>query len=213
MPDPFPLFSLAGRFVHLVPLEETHLEPLLAVATEDRTTFGLAPVPWDRPTMSAYVERALAQRAAGSQYPFATWSTEHGRIVGTTRFYDLAAWDWEGFYPGSEQNRRPGCLDVTNIGYTWIHPRAQRSAVNTEAKFLMLAHAFEHWRVRAVRLKTDARNQRSRAAITRLGCSFDGVLRAERPATDGTVRDSAFFSMTADEWPAHRRRLLERLAH
>ncbi len=91
-------------------------------------------------------------------------------------------------------------------------PLAQRTRVNTEAKLLMLGHAFDVWGVRAVRLQTDSRNERSRAAIARLGCTLDGVLRVDKPASDGTVRHSAIFSMTADEWPAARRRLTERLA-
>jgi RimJ/RimL family protein N-acetyltransferase len=209
--EPVPPFSLAGRFVRLVPLEAHHVDALLEAATDDRSTFHYSPVPWDRPTMEDYVGHALERRAAREHYPFVTWSTELGRVVGSTRFYDLTAWDWVGFAPGSERFRRPGPVDVTNIGYTWLHPAVQRSAINTEAKLLMLTHAFERWGAHAVRLKTDARNERSRSAIARLGCTFDGVLRAERPATDGTVRDSAFYSMLASEWPPNRRRLLARL--
>ncbi len=205
-------FVLEGRFVRLLPLEPDHLEPLLAVATADRSTFAYTPVPWDETTMRAYLDRALERRDAGDQEPFATWSHAAGRIVGTTRFYDLAPWDWTGLFPGSEWHRRGDAPDVASIGYTWLDPAVQRSAVNTEAKVLMIDHAFEAWKVRAVRLQTDARNERSRAAIARLGCTLDGVIRAERPAADGSVRDSAVFSLLADEWPAHRRRLLERLA-
>ena len=105
-----------------------------------------------------------------------------------------------------------GTLDRASIGHTWLDPAAQRSPVNTEAKLLLLAHAFDTWGVRAVRLQTDARNARSRAAIERIGCTLDGVLRADRPAADGSVRDSAVFSMLADEWPAARAALVARLA-
>ena len=97
------------------------------------------------------------------------------------------------------------------IGSTWLHPSVQRTAVNTEAKRLMLGHAFEEWRVRAVRFHTDARNTRSRAAIERLGCILDGVIRVDRPGSDGSVRDTAVFTMTADEWPTQRARLDARL--
>ncbi|HLH27694.1 MAG TPA: GNAT family N-acetyltransferase, partial [Acidimicrobiales bacterium] len=138
-----PPFSLAGRFVRLLPLEAEHVEPLLAAATDDRSTFGLASVPWDRSSMEAYVGRALERRAAGDQYPFATWSVEQSRIVGSTRFYDMVVWDWGAVAPGLEHRGRGGGVDATNIGYTWLHPSAQRTAVNTEAKLLMLAHAFE----------------------------------------------------------------------
>lgn len=214
MPVSVPPFSLAGRSVRLLPLSLDHVDDLVAAATDDRSTFGHSPVPWDRPSMERYVERALEHRAAGEQYPFATWSAQLGRVVGSTRFYDLTRWDRGAVYPWSpappEDPTR--VADATNIGYTWLHPAVQRTAVNTEAKLLMLAHAFECFRVRVVRLKTDARNARSRAAIARLGCSLDGVLRAERLAPDGSARDSAYYSMLSTEWLARRRRLLERLA-
>jgi hypothetical protein len=106
----------------------------------------------------------------------------------------------------------PSGPDVVEIGWTWYAVGAQRTAVNTEAKLLLCTHAFERWRVRRVSWKTDARNARSRAAILRLGAQFDGILRAHRAAGDGTVRDSAFFSMLAAEWPAARQRLAEHLA-
>jgi RimJ/RimL family protein N-acetyltransferase len=101
---------------------------------------------------------------------------------------------------------------VAEIGGTWLAPRVQRTPVNTEAKLLMLAHAFEVWRVRRVSLKTDARNERSRRAIERLGARFDGVLRAHMPAADGGLRDSAFYSILDAEWPAVRETLRSRLA-
>jgi len=192
-------------------MEVDHIDALEKAATDDRSTFDYSSVPWDRPAMETYVHQALDRRDAGEHYPFVTWSTELCRVVGATRFYDMRTWDWSGVYPGSVDFRRPDAIDATNIGYTWLHPSVQRTAVNTEAKLLMLAHAFECWQARVVRLKTDARNERSRAAIARLGFSLDGIWRAERPAPDGTVRDSASYSMLAAEWPGHRRRLLERL--
>jgi RimJ/RimL family protein N-acetyltransferase len=133
------------------------------------------------------------------------------RIVGSTRFYDLATWDWSSYSPGTDADRRQGRPDVAAIGYTWLEPSAQRSPVNTEAKLLMMTHAFEQWEVRVVRLQTDARNLRSRRAIERLGCTLDGVIRAERPAADGGVRDSAVYSMLDHEWPRHRIQLIRRL--
>jgi len=208
MPDHF---SLEGRHVRLLPMDLGHVDGLLAAATADRSTFEFTPVPWDRPSMNGYVEAALARRESGDQFPFVTWSVDAGRVVGSTRFYDLTPWDWSSLYPGSDARQRHRRPDTANIGYTWLEPSAQRTPVNTEAKLLMMAHAFERWEVRAVRLQTDARNARSRAAIERLGCSLDGVIRAERPASDGTVRDTAVFSMLPGEWPVHRRRLFEHL--
>ena len=112
-----------------------------------------------------------------------------GRVVGSTRFYELEPWDWAGISPrGRGRCPRPACVDRAVIGHTWLDPAAQRTPVNTEAKLLMLDHAFGTWGVRAVRLQTDARNVRSRAAIERLGCTLDGVLRVDRPAADGAVR-------------------------
>jgi len=133
------------------------------------------------------------------------------RIVGTTRFYDLATWNWAEHSPGTDATVRLGRPDVACIGYTWLDPSAQRTPVNTEAKPLMMGHAFGEWGVRVVRIQTDARNERSRRAIERLGCTLDGVIRAERPAADGGVRDSAVYSMLDREWPVHRQRLVERL--
>ncbi len=204
------LFSLEGRFVRLVPMEWAHIDGLLEVANRDRTTFTFTPVPWDRSSMADYVDSALAERDAGIHYPFVTYDGDGDRILGSTRFYDMAHWNWSGLFPHSGQPDRVE-LDTTSIGYTWLHPSAQRSPVNTEAKLLMMGHAFERWGVRVLRLQTDARNTRSRAAIERLGCLLDGVIRAERPAADGTVRDTATYSMLADEWPRHRQRLSERL--
>ena len=160
--------------------------------------------------MTDYVESALAEREAGTHYPFVTYGRDGDRILGSTRFYDMARWDWSGLFPHSGQSNRAE-LDTTSIGYTWLHPSAQRSPVNTEAKLLMMDHAFERWAVRAVRFQTDARNGRSRAAIERLGCLLDGVIRADRPAADGTVRHTAIYSMLAGEWPPHRHRLTQRL--
>jgi RimJ/RimL family protein N-acetyltransferase len=188
-----------------------HVDELVDAATDDRSTFTYAPVPWDRTTMTTYVGRALANRDDGTQYPFVTLSLGTGQVVGTTRFYGLEPWDWSLIRPGGEANQRHGRPDVAQIGYTWLHPAVQRTPVNTEAKLLMLTQAFDVWGVRAVRIQTDVRNDRSRRAIERLGCHFDGVLRAERPAADGTVRDTATFSMLADEWPANRQRLEVRL--
>jgi len=203
---------LEGTHVRLEPLSRAHVDGLLAAATGDRSSFTYTHVPDDRAGMAGYVDRALDRAAAGDQVPFATVSVALGRVVGSTRFYELEPWDWTTLSPGAVAVPATGTLDRASIGHTWLDPAAQRSPVNTEAKLLLLAHAFDTWGVRAVRLQTDARNARSRAAIERIGCTLDGVLRVDRPAADGAVRDSAVFSMLADEWPAARAALVARLA-
>ncbi len=204
-------FSLDGRFVRLLPMGPEHVDGLLAAAGADRSTFDYTPIPDDRPGMTAYVDRALTKRATGAHEPLVTWSVADQRIVGSTRFYDLATWNWADHSPGTDAARRQGRPDVACIGYTWLDPSAQRTPVNTEAKLLMMGYAFEEWEVRVVRIQTDARNARSRRAIERLGCALDGVVRAERPAADGGVRDTAVYSMLDREWPVHRQRLIDRL--
>jgi RimJ/RimL family protein N-acetyltransferase len=203
--------SLEGRFVRLSPLGLEHVDALLAAANEDRSTYGLTRVPHDRPTTIAYIAAAVAAREAGRQLAFATWSVAAGRIVGTSRFSDLQSWDWSLCGDEGARQQRHGRPDVVEIGGTWLAASAQRTAVNTEAKLLMLTHAFETWGVHAVTFSTDRRNSRSRQAIQRLGCTFDGILRADRPGSDGTVRDSARFSLLAQEWPAAKERLADRL--
>jgi len=133
------------------------------------------------------------------------------RIVGSTRFWDLEVFVWPppsppGVAHGPEpaDDRPPS---VVEIGSTWYAASAQRTGINTEVKLLQLTHAFEAWRVLRVTFKTDARNARSRTAIERLGAQVEGVRRAHSPAGDGTVRDSAYYSITAPEWPTVRSNL------
>jgi N-acetyltransferase len=206
------VFTLEGALVRLEPMQFDHAEELLAAANEDRSTFDFTWVPTDRAATTEYIERAIALRRDGEQVPFVTWSRREERIVGSTRFYELTPWDWSFLPPRVAAEHQRDDPDVACIGYTWLAPSAQRSGINTEAKLLMMSHAFECWGVRVVRLLTDARNTRSRAAIARLGCTLDGVIRADRPGADGTVRDSAVFSMLAEEWPSHRARLVGQLA-
>jgi len=205
-------FALEGNHVRLEPLRTDHLDELLEAAGPDRSSYGFTWVPPDRAAMGSYIATALDHARDGDQVPFATRSLALDRIVGSTRFYELETWDWSTVDAGAEPAPHDGELDLVGIGHTWLGPAAQRTAVNTEAKLLMLEHAFTTWGVRAVRLQTDARNERSRAAILRIGCTLDGILRSDRPAVDGTVRDSAVFSLLATEWPDARRRLEERLA-
>jgi RimJ/RimL family protein N-acetyltransferase len=198
--------TLTGRHVRLVPLQPQHAPALLAAADESRATYNLQIVPADLAGMEANVAAALADQERGESMPFAVCDAA-GAVVGSTRFMSIEHWRW----PGPPPEPLPVGPDALEIGYTWYAERVQRTAVNTEAKLLLCTHAFEQWQVRRVLWKTDARNARSRAAILRLGARFDGVLRAHRPGADGAVRDTAFFSMLASEWPEAKLGLLQRL--
>jgi RimJ/RimL family protein N-acetyltransferase len=194
---------LAGRHVRLEPLGSEHAAGLAAAAARDRSSFALTRVPDGVDDARAYVEDALEEEARGWSRPFATTLAGTGEVLGSTRFLDLQYWPVD--------DRPPGVPVVAEIGATWLAPSAQRTPVNTEAKYLMLRHAFEVWRVQRVTLKTDARNARSRAAIERLGAHFDGVLRRFNPAADAGLRDAAFFSILDEEWPQVREGLVRRL--
>ena len=199
---------LEGRHVRLEPLGFHHAHALLAAASGPRETYGFTTVPADEPAMAAYIEAALRDRDAGRALPFATVAAAAGRVVGSTRFGNIEFWAWP---PGSANQRGVDMPDVAEIGWTWLAADVQRTPINTEAKLLMLAHAFEAWRVHRVSLMTDARNERSRRAILRLGAHFDGVIRAQRPGSDGTIRSTAAFSILESEWPAVKRQLQSRL--
>jgi len=200
--------TLEGRFVRLEPLSVAHIPGLVAAADGSRETYGFTLVPADEAEARAYVANALAEQEAGRALPFATIDRAAGRVVGSTRLFNIEYWPWPAGNVNQRGAERP---DVVEIGWTWLAASAQRTPINTEAKLLMLAHAFDAWRVHRVSLMTDARNQRSRNAILRLGARFDGVLRAARPASDGTIRDTAAFSILDSEWPAIRTRLSTRL--
>jgi len=190
---------LRGSRVELAPLSLEHVEPLVAAAAA-RASYRWTFVPDGADAMRAYVEEALADAAAGRALPFVQMAG--GQVVGSTRFGNLERWRAPGW-----PSRPAGCIDAVEIGWTWLAEQAQRTAINSEAKRLLLGHAFESWEVRRVTLKTDARNARSRAAIERLGARLDGILRAHLPASDGTERDSAVYSILAAEWPGVRARL------
>src|SRR5439155_6676152 len=124
-------------------------------------------------------------------------------VIGSTRFWNIERWAWPVGHPSHGRDVPDAC----EIGYSWLARSAVRTAANTEAKLLMLCHAFEVWQVLRVCFHTDARNQRSRAALERIGGRFEGILRAHRIAADLTVRDSARFSILAAEWPVVKQRL------
>lgn len=200
--------ALEGTHVRLEPLERAHVPGLLAAAGRDLALYQWSFVPLTLEAMARYVDGAIASRESGTALPFATVRRADDVVIGSTRFFDIERWEWPAGHP---QSGRPG-PDGCEIGYTWLARDAIRTAANSEAKLLMLTHAFEAWRVHRVCFHTDMRNERSRQALVRLGASFEGVLRAHRLASDLTPRDSARFSITAAEWPAVRERLRERLA-
>jgi RimJ/RimL family protein N-acetyltransferase len=193
--------SLIGSLVRLVPLSLDHVPGLLAAASEDPTLYAWTPVPQTRPALEAYVRVALSAQAQETMMPFAIIRGE--TVVGTTRFYGIERWAWPVGH--AEHARRTP--DVCDIGYTWLARSSVRTGVNTQAKRLLMEFAFGVWRVHRVGFRTDVRNAPSRAAIERLGARLDGCLRAERVARDGTVRDSAVYSIVATEWPDARARL------
>jgi N-acetyltransferase len=202
-------FTLAGRFVRLEPLSGSHIPALVEAAAEDRSHYQWVHTPQGLEEMTAYVQDALSKVASGAHVAFATvqLGAMGDRVVGATRFCEVAYWQW----PPGATHQRHGVPDVTDIGFTWLAGSAQRTSVNTEAKLLMMGHAFEVWQVHRVALQTDVRNARSRAAIERIGGQLDGIMRADRPGSDDTVRTSARYSILASEWPDVRSRLAERL--
>lgn len=198
---------LTGSHVRLEPLERRHIPGLIAAAGQDLALYQWSAVPQGMSEMAQYVDTALAWRAAGTALAFATVRLADGVVIGSSRFFDIERWPWPAGHPGGQHGGPDGC----EIGYTWLNAAAVRTAANTEAKLLMLAHAFETWGVQRVCFHTDARNERSRAALTRIGAQFEGILRAHRLAADLKPRDSARFSVIAAEWPQLKRRLSEKL--
>jgi RimJ/RimL family protein N-acetyltransferase/GNAT superfamily N-acetyltransferase len=196
---------LAGEHVRLEPLCHDHVPGLVAAASGGGELYRWTAVPRYTEQARRYVETALAGRDAGTAVPFAVVRAADDTVIGSTRFWDLAFWPW----PGSGGRDPKATPDTCEIGHTWLSRDAIRTAANTEMKRLMLTHAFETWHVQSVCLHTDARNERSRAAIERIGARFEGILRAHRLAADSRPRDSARFSITAAEWPSVRRRLDE----
>jgi RimJ/RimL family protein N-acetyltransferase len=199
---------LGGRHVRLEPLQQRHAAGLAEAAADDPSLYQLSPVPQGEAAAAEYIEAALAQRDAGTAAPFAVLRRADGAIIGSTRFWDLVWWPW----PQGHPRHGIAAPDVCEIGFTWLARSAIRTVANTEMKRLMLGHAFEVWEVESVCLHTDARNERSRRAMERIGAQFEGILRAHRLATDCLPRDSARYSITAPEWPRVKRRLEEMLA-
>ena len=194
---------LRGALVRLEPLAHRHTAELAVAAEENRGTYAFTWVP-RADEVEAYVDTQLARAATGWVAPYVQISLASGRVVGATAYLDPRRWFAEDR------------LDAVEIGFTWLAASAQGTGVNAEAKLLLFRHAFEEWGVSRVDLKTDARNARSRAAIESVGARFEGVLRNSSrswaPGEDGRLRDSAMFSITADEWPERRELLEKRVA-
>lgn len=184
--------TLEGQHVRLEPLSQAHEQALIAAASVGELWNSTVTIVPTRATMASYIEAALRGQAEGNELPFVIIRKTTDEVVGTTRFYEIKPTD-----------RRVA------IGYTWLSRSAQRTAVNTESKLLLLAHAFEHWRCVRVELITDFLNQQSRAAILRLGAKEEGILRNHMIMPSDRIRDSVFFSIIASEWPEVKARLLQ----
>jgi len=195
--------ALTGAHIRLEPLEHHHVDGLVAASAVDPSLYQWSAVPQGKVEAIRYVDTALAWRDAGTAVPFAIVRVADGVILGSTRFWSIERWSW----PADHQRHDRSEPDACEIGHSWLSRPAIRTAANTEAKLLMLTHAFETWRVLRVCFHTDVRNKRSAAALERIGGKFEGVLRAHRMAADFIARDSMRYSIVAPEWPDAKRHL------
>src|SRR5437764_10249985 len=187
--------TLEEQHVRLEPLTQAHAEPLIDAASDGELWHSNVTIVPARDTVADYIQAALDGQAQGRELPFVTIRKSSNQIVGTTRLHEIRPHD-----------------RAAAIGYTWLAASAQRTAINTESKLLLLAHAFEHWRCNRVELITDVLNQQSRAAILRLGAKQEGILRKHLILPSGRIRDSVVFSIIDDEWPEVKARLAAKLA-
>lgn len=181
---------LENDVVRLEPLAFHHAEALVRAAADERIWQMTQPRIETLDDAQHYIQQALA---AHDQQAYAIYSKQHDKIVGSTRFYDIDT-----------------TFGSAEIGYTWLHPDAWRTGVNTNMKYLMLLEAFEHQQVRRIQISTDARNERSRRAIERLGATFEGVLRQHKFGVDGLPRDTAMYSIIDQEWPRVKEQLQQK---
>jgi RimJ/RimL family protein N-acetyltransferase len=195
--------TLQGRHIRLEPLEMRHVEALASASAVDPSLYQWSPVPQGEVEAARYIETALAWKDAGTALPFAIVRVQDGVLIGSTRFFGIEYWSWPEGHPFHGR----GAPDVCEIGYTWLTRAAIRTAANTESKLLMLTYAFEVWQVLRVCFHTDIRNERSRAALERIGAQREGILRAHRLAADFIPRDSVRYSILAADWPAVKQRL------
>jgi RimJ/RimL family protein N-acetyltransferase len=185
---------LEGEYVRLEPLAATHLPALIEIGMDPviwKWTNNVVKAPAD---IERYVSDALKMRDAGIALPFVTIAKAEEKIVGSTRFGNI-----------DPPNRK------AEIGWTWVNPNWQRTAINTEAKLLMLGHAFETWKCIRVELKTDSNNLLSRAAIARIGGIEEGTLRNHMITESGRIRHSVYFSILDSEWESVKHDLTSKL--
>lgn len=188
--------TLEGRYVRLEPLTPGHEEALSQVGL-DEDLWRWIPVPVrTRQEMAAYIETALKDQASGMALPFVQVDKTSGRVVGSTRYANIEPAHYR-----------------LEIGWTWVGRAWQRTAVNTEAKYLLLRHAFETLGCMRVEFKTDSLNERSRAAILRIGAREEGIFRNHMITASGRVRHTVYYSIVDTEWPEVKRRLEARLGH
>ena len=190
-----PAPTLTGTHVQLEQLRIEFADELTAAGNQDRSTYGWTAVPPTIDGMRRYIEGLLKDQQARAAVPFVQRRVSDGALVGCTRYLRLEWWGG---------NALP---DEVEIGGTWLAATAQRTPINTEAKYLLLGNAFDAWDVHRVSICTDARNEQSRTAILRIGATFEGVLRSHRgsyaPGEENVVaRDSAMYSIIRAEWPA-----------
>jgi RimJ/RimL family protein N-acetyltransferase len=187
--------TLEGQHVRLEPLGLGHLDGLCQVGLDEDLWRWIPHQVRTRDEMRGYIETALKEQASGSALPFATVERGSARAIGSTRYGNI-----------DRANRR------VEIGWTWVGKNWQRTAVNTEAKYLMLRHAFETLGCIRVELKTDSLNQRSRDAILRLGAREEGTFRNHMICSTGRIRHTVYYSVTDSEWPAVKAGLEEKLS-
>lgn len=183
--------TLTGQFVQLEPLGLDHVADLaVAGAYPDIWRYMPYPVVRNEADMRAQIEDLLSRQARGTDLPFAVRNLADGRAIGMSRYLDIQI-----------------ANQMLEIGGTWYTPALQRTAVNTECKWLLMTHAFETLGCLRVQIKTDLRNERSQRAIERLGAVREGVLRDHMRMPDGYQRSSVYYSVLAEEWPSVRDRL------
>jgi RimJ/RimL family protein N-acetyltransferase len=182
--------TLEGRRVRLAPMHARHVDALWAAAQDPKTWEFSGAVIRSADECRRYVETALAWQSAGTAVPFVTMDRASNAVIGSTRFANI-----------DHDHHR------AEIGWTWLDPKWWRSAINTEAKFLMLRHAFDEWKCMRVEFKTGHKNVRSQTAIERIGGIREGTLRKHMIQPDGSIRDSVYFSILDDEWPSVKSRL------
>jgi RimJ/RimL family protein N-acetyltransferase len=199
-PAPFNIvtpLTLEGSVVRLVPIRHEHAELFCEAAKDDLENI-FRWIPYAMRTVADFqllVKKAFEEQERGESVVFATIERSSEKVIGSTRFMNI-----------DSVNRR------VEIGSTWIAPAWQRTAINTEAKYLMLRHAFEVWQCIRVELKTDALNRKSRNAILRIGAKEEGTLRKHLVTWTGRIRDSVYFSILDSEWPEAKARLEAMLA-